>query len=106
MREVKHIEEADFEKAIQANKFVLVDFYATWCPPCKMLAPVLEETLNELEEDVDIVKINVDEAENLSRKFNIMSIPTLILFKDGVQVDKTIGFMPKEQLIAFIVANR
>ncbi len=106
MREVKHINEEEFEQAINDNKLVLVDFYATWCPPCKMLGPILEELITEIDEDVDIVKVNVDECEELSRKFNIMSVPTMILFKDGEQADKTIGLMPKEQIVGFIDKNR
>ena len=96
MREVKHINEDEFESVINSSKLVLVDFFATWCPPCKMLGPVLEEVIQEVGEDTDIVKVNVDENEKLSQKFNIMSVPTLILFKDGEMADKTIGFQPKE----------
>jgi len=106
MREVKHINEDEFESVINSSKLVLVDFFATWCPPCKMLGPVLEEVIQEVGEDTDIVKVNVDENEKLSQKFNIMSVPTLILFKDGEMADKTIGFQPKEQLLDFINQNR
>ena len=106
MREVKHINEDEFESTINSNKLVLVDFFATWCPPCKMLGPVLEELIQEVGEDTDIVKVNVDENEKLSQKFNIMSVPTLILFKNGDIADKTIGFQPKEQLLDFINQNR
>ena len=106
MREVKHINQDEFESTINANKMVLIDFYATWCPPCKMLAPILDEVIAEIGDDVDIAKINVDENEKISQQFNVMSIPTLVLFKDGKQVDKTIGLMSKEQLIAFIVSNK
>ncbi len=106
MRELKHINENEFESVVSSNKLVLVDFFATWCPPCKMLGPVLEETLQEVGDDTDIVKINVDENEKLSQKFNIMSVPTLILFKDGEMVDKTIGYQPKEQILNFINQNK
>ena len=84
-----------------ANGLTVVDFYADWCGPCKMLAPVLEQVDKELE-DVNFVKVNVDENEDITRQFGIMSIPTLIIFKDGEQVAQTMGFQPKERLIQWI----
>lgn len=77
---------------------VLVDFWATWCGPCKMLAPVLDELDQDMGDKVKIVKVDVDENPETAAKFGVMSIPTLIVFKDGEQVDKTIGFQPKEAL--------
>ena len=80
---------------------VLVDFFATWCGPCKMQAPVLEE-LKEDRSDVKVVKINVDQETEIAREYGVMSIPTLILFKDGKEIAKNVGFMPKELLVQWI----
>lgn len=80
---------------------VLVDFFATWCGPCKMQAPVLEE-LKEDRSDVKVVKIDVDQETEIAREYGVMSIPTLILFKDGKEVAKNVGFMPKELLVQWI----
>lgn len=93
---VKHLEsENEFNELIKGR--VLVDFYADWCGPCKRLAPLLEEL-----EDIDIIKVNVDMFDNLSRSYGIMSIPTLILFDSGSEVKKKIGFKTKEELLEFI----
>lgn len=98
MSEIRHITENEFEDVINENKLVLIDFYAQWCPPCKMLAPILEEVQKNIQ-DVLIVKIDVDQNENISRKFKIMSIPNMILFKDGEVVESVVGLRDQ----AFIV---
>lgn len=77
---------------------VLVDFWAPWCGPCKMIAPVLEELDAELGEKAKIVKVDVDDNQETAGKYEVMSIPTLLVFKDGELVDKTVGFQPKEAL--------
>lgn len=77
---------------------VLADFWATWCGPCKMIAPVLEEIDAEMGDKVKIVKLDVDENQETAAKYGVMSIPTLIFFKDGEIVDKVIGYRPKESL--------
>lgn len=89
---VKHLEQENLHDVIKQGVY-LVDFYAEWCGPCKMLAPVLE-TL----ESIDVIKVNVDEHRELAMEFGVMSIPTLIFFKDGVEVHKEIGFRSKEEL--------
>ncbi|MBE6144453.1 MAG: thioredoxin [Firmicutes bacterium] len=99
-----HGNEDNFNELINSGE-VLVDFFATWCGPCRMLSPVLEE-LSSDRLDVKIVKIDVDECPNIARMFGVMSIPTLILFKDGKEVAKENGFMPKEALVAWINNNR
>ncbi|MFB6364841.1 thioredoxin [Paenibacillus elgii] len=77
---------------------VLVGFWAPWCGPCRMLAPVLEELDKEISESVKVVKVNVDENPETASRFGVMSIPTLIVFKDGQPVDKTVGFQTKDAL--------
>ena len=97
---IKHLENAnEFENEVKEG-LVVVDFYADWCGPCQMLAPVLEDL--EKETSIKIVKINVDEIPDLARQFRIMSIPTLMLFKDGKFVKKELGYMPIERLREFI----
>ena len=92
-----HLEKEDFNELI-SNGFHLVDFYAEWCGPCKMLAPILEE----MADNVDIIKVNVDEHEDLAREYGVMSIPTLVLLEKGKEVKRNIGFLPKEEIEKFL----
>ena len=96
---IKHYSKEDDFNEIIKNK-VLVDFYADWCGPCKMLAMEIEKAASEI--DIDIVKVNVDEEEEIARRYGVMSIPTLILFENGQELKKTIGFMPKDKIKEFI----
>ena len=89
----------NFNEVINNKYTVLVDFYADWCGPCRMLGPVLEEISNE-KNDVVIGKINVDESRELANQFGIRSIPTMIVFKNGSEVDRMIGFFKKEDILA------
>lgn len=95
-----HITKDNFEaEVLKADKPVLVDFWATWCGPCQMLLPVVEELGNEIT-DAKICKVNVDEQPELAEQFHVMTIPTLIVFKNGKPVEQSIGVIPKEQIIA------
>lgn len=99
---VIEIKEEEFErKVLKSKKKVLVDFYAEWCGPCRMLSPVVEEVASETEE-VEFYKINVDNAEEVSRKYGVMSIPTLIIFQDGKVVNNSVGLKSKNELKEFL----
>ncbi|HWL25445.1 MAG TPA: thioredoxin [Ureibacillus sp.] len=102
---IVHVTDQNFNEEI-ANGVVLVDFWATWCGPCKMIAPVLEEIDSEIGDQVKIAKLDVDNNQATAAEYQVMSIPTLLLFKDGQQVAKTVGFQPKEALLEFINSNK
>ena len=92
------IKQDNFDSFVQQDKPVLVDFWATWCGPCRMLAPVVDEVSQAHADTLAVGKVNVDECPELAQQFGVMSIPTLILFKDGQVVDKRIGYQPKDEL--------
>lgn len=98
---MKIINKNEFEATIKEG-VVLVDFFATWCGPCKMLSPVLEELSKELEGKVNIVKVDVDQDGELAMQFRVMSVPTMILFKDGQPVHQISGYQPKQPLKALL----
>lgn len=101
MADIIEVTDDNFQaEVVEADKPVLVDFWAPWCGPCRMVAPVLEEIAAEKGDAIQIVKLNVDENPETAAKFQVMSIPTLILFKDGDVAHKVIGALPKRRLEA------
>lgn len=88
------------EEVLNSNEPVLVDFYADWCGPCKMMAPVVEELAGELQGKAKVGKINVDENQDLAMEYNVMSIPTLVIFKDGKEFKRFVGVRDKNELLS------
>lgn len=93
------------EIVLQAELPTVVDFWAVWCGPCKMIAPALEQIAVEYEEKLQVAKLDVDHNNESAMKYGVMSIPTLILFKDGEPVERIIGFMPKKKLVAKLMPH-
>ena len=90
----------NFEKEVtESDKAVLIDFWATWCGPCKMIAPIIEEIAEEFSDEVKVCKVNIDDEPSLATKFGITSIPTLLLVKNGEVVKTSVGYIPKEKII-------
>src|SRR5438874_8082884 len=99
MGALPQISDATFEQETKGETPVLVDFWAEWCGPCRMVAPVLEQIAVEQTGKLKIVKLNVDENQQTPMQFGVSGIPTMILFKDGEMVERIVGFMPKPQLM-------
>lgn len=101
---VLHINSDEFEKTLKTDLPVLVDFWAPWCNPCKMLGPELEAAETELSGKAIIAKVNIEEGDNktLAGKMKVASIPNMVLFKNGKEVDRAIGYMDKKDLVSFI----
>lgn len=100
---VKKITQNEFKNETQG--LVLVDFYADWCGPCKMVGPIVEDLSNQIN-DVGFRKVNVDDENDLASLYNVRSIPTLILFKDGKELDRIVGFAPKPKLESWITSHK
>ena len=98
---IKISEESFKKEVLEESRTVLVDFYADWCGPCKMLSPIIEEVAKE-NEDAKFVKINVDEAQELAIEYDIMSIPTIVVIKDGKEVNRTVGLIDKTEIRAML----
>lgn len=98
------ISEKDFDKLTSKGK-CLVDFSATWCGPCQMLAPILEEVSNKADKDFKFYKVDIDDDIELATKFDVEAVPTLIILNDGKEVDRSIGFLPAEELTKWIKEN-
>src|ERR1039457_1873439 len=98
-----HLDEKNFEgEVLKSSLPVLVDFWAEWCGPCKMIAPIIDQLAAELQGKIKIAKVNVDESPQLAGLYNVMSIPTLLIFKNGLPVDQIVGALPKDKLLAKI----
>lgn len=95
---MKFLTNEDFDKVINSG-VVLIDFFADWCGPCKMMEPVIEELDSELKEKIVIAKVNVDESSDLASKYQVFSIPTFILFKDGKEVERMVGAVGKSEIL-------
>jgi thioredoxin 1 len=103
---IVHTSDGSFETdVLQSDKSVLIDFWAEWCGPCKMIAPLLDEVADEYEEKLTVVKLNIDENPNIAQKFGIRSIPTLMIFKGGEPHAQKLGAMSKGQLSEFLDSN-
>ena len=103
MTEILNLNQSNFSTIIHnENKLVLVDFWAEWCAPCKMLAPILEEISKDLEEKILVCKVNLDENQDLASEFSIKSIPTLLLFENGKLKDTKVGLLSKMDLLNWI----
>lgn len=99
---VQHLKENEFNsEVINFDGISIVDFWAEWCGPCKMLLPIIEELAQE-QTEVKVCKVNVSEHQELAEKYRVMTIPTLILFKNGEEIKRTIGAMPKPEVLEFI----
>jgi|TARA_B100001971_G_scaffold154387_1_gene143708 thioredoxin 1 len=103
---IKVVSDASFEKeVVNSSKPVLVDFWAEWCGPCKVLSPILDEIANEYDDRITIAKVNVDENTQIPPKYGIRGIPTMLLFKDGIVEATKVGVLSKTNLSAFLDSN-
>lgn len=100
-----HFNKEGFDKAIAAGGITMVDFWASWCGPCRMLAPVIDDLAGKYEGKAVIGKVNVDDEQALAMQYGVMSIPTVIFFKDGKELDRKVGIMPAEAYTAILDAN-
>ena len=96
--EIIHLEKDNFKELISSEKRILVDFFATWCGPCKMLGPVLEN----FQSNIKTIKVDTDEFDELAREYGVMSIPTLVLIEDGKEIKRSVGFLDEDELTTFL----
>ncbi len=102
----KIINTAQFRSDVEnGNGVVVVDFFATWCGPCKMLAPVFEAAGEEMQNEARFVKVDIDQSLEIAQQFNITTVPTMMIFKDGKPVQSLVGFMPKEKIKATVTSH-
>ena len=99
---IKHLKTAEFDAAVAAAPVAMVDFWAVWCGPCKMLSPTVEALAEQYEGKALVGKVNVDEEPELARRFGVMSIPTVVFLKNGQEVDRKVGVMPASAFTAVL----
>ena len=102
---IKHFKTAEFDAAVTAAPLAMVDFWADWCGPCKMLSPVIESIGGQYEGKVLVGKVNVDEEPELARRFGVMNIPTVVFLKNGQEIDRKVGVMPPQVFTGVLDAN-
>ena len=102
---VKHVGSAEFERFLGETKVALVDFWATWCGPCRVLGPVIEQLAEEYDGRASVGKVNVDEEGALAQQFGVMSIPTVVVFENGKEVERRVGVMPLAEYRALLDAR-
>ena len=102
---IKHLTTAEFAPLTKAAPLAMVDFWASWCGPCKMLSPVVEEIAQQFEGTAVVGKVNVDEEPDLARQFGVMSIPTVVFLKNGVEFDRKVGVMPGQVFVDILNKN-
>ena len=102
---VKHLKTAEFDAATEAASLAMVDFWADWCGPCRMLAPAIEALDKQYGDKVLVAKVNVDEEPELARRFGVMSIPTVVFLKNGAEFDRKVGLLPPDAFIQVLEAN-
>lgn len=102
---IKHFKTAEFDAAVAAAPLAMVDFWADWCGPCKMLSPVVESIGSQYEGKVLVGKVNVDEEPELVRRFGVMNIPTVVFLKNGQEIDRKVGVMPPQVFTGVLDAN-
>lgn len=102
---IKHFKTAEFDAAVAAAPLAMLDFWADWCGPCKMLSPVVESIGSQYEGKVLVGKVNVDEEPELARRFGVMNIPTVVFLKNGQEIDRKVGVMPPQVFTGVLDAN-
>lgn len=106
MEKVPVLDDEEFKEFIDSKELVAVDFFATWCGPCKMLSPILEDIAKEMEAEFKIAKVDIDKNFEIAKTYGIMSVPTILLFKDNKMVDKIIGLHSKNQILEIMFKNK
>lgn len=101
-----HFDQKTFDKTLEEGKLMMVDFWAEWCGPCQMLGPVIEDLAGRYEGKAVVGKVNTDEEQELAIRYSVMSIPTVIFFKDGKEIDRKVGVMPPDAFVQVLEQNQ